>query len=136
MNATRELKHYSSELNNDKVTHEFIGLVLQKRFILVEEFESSGQFGRNFIANDILNNNKEVFVKISPDLAMNNKEFHILQNLQRQDKTNFAKLLSGGEFVMQLPTDTSKIKDDDVYLCSIKNQRHSFIVMEKYGSTL
>tara|TARA_B110000285_G_scaffold228354_1_gene291223 strand:- start:877 stop:1143 length:267 start_codon:yes stop_codon:yes gene_type:complete len=79
--TTRELPHCDSL--NQKVSHEFIGLVLQKRFILVQEFESSGQFGRNFIANDILNNNKEVFVKISSNLSMNNKEFQILQNLQR-----------------------------------------------------
>jgi hypothetical protein len=59
----------------------FINIILLKRFIIVSEFQSSGSFGKLFIANDTQNENKEVFVKISSDLKMSSKEFSILSQL-------------------------------------------------------
>lgn len=59
----------------------FIGLVLLKKYILIEKFEAQGQNGKLYIAQDT-DTNKIVFVKISTDLEMSNKEFSILSKLQ------------------------------------------------------
>ena len=100
--------------SNSQVDHPqdvFIGLVLQKRYMLIEKFETKGQNGKLYIGVDTNHTNRQVFVKISDDLQMSQKEFTILNELT-QAETNFPKLIGGGEFIMELqanPSDEEKV---------------------------
>jgi hypothetical protein len=52
-------------------------LTLLRRYVLLKKFNTSGAFGKFFIAHDLETNN-EVLVKIQTHLEMNSKEYEVL----------------------------------------------------------
>lgn len=122
----------------------FINLTLQERYLIVSYF-GAGQQGKLYNAIDTKDGDKEVIIKISPQIELNKKEYKVLNQLNKLSKPKsklFPEVYDGGEFIID-----EHIDDDSIMELSTQQgwskdclkkitKRHSFIVMEKLGKTL
>ena len=87
----------------------FLGLLLKDRYLL-EAYWTRGQFGKFYLAKDVMKGEadrsdeqcQQLVVKISSNLEMNKKEYMILGRLNQlsPDGQDFPVLHAGGEFIV------------------------------------
>ena len=96
------MKKPTSDLKRD--VDPFINLTLRERYQIVS-YLCSGQCGNIYTALDKQKGDKGVVIKISTELELIQKEFKVLNSLNKSSsksskKRHFPKIYDGGEFII------------------------------------